>query len=167
MDIVFLDSSGYGFHSPEYCASGDTRPDADAGAAECVVHSACDRVYVLVFTFGLRFRLGTRGHVLAFARCAAGCGYPYIYRCSLPDFRYAVGCALGEAGVGTLLGLGSEGDMGPGDMAGLCVVYASEGDRSWIAKGVMPVAGAWFRVPADVLVGHQLPANCPGQYTYI
>ena len=68
--------------------------------------------------------------------------------------------ALGKAGLGTLLGLGSEGDLGPGDVAGLCSLYPFEGYGKGIARNVVFFAYIWIRMSADVLVGHKLPAFC-------
>ena len=123
-----------------------------------MVHSACYRVHVFVVSAWLCIHT-CRGRIVhTFAECSAGCGYPYIYRYGLSDFRYAFGNALGKAGLGTLLGLGSEGDLGPGDVAGLCALYPFEVYGQGIARNFVFFAYIWIRMSADVLVGHKLPA---------
>ena len=72
---------------------------------------------------------------------------------------------LGKGGVGPLLELGSEGDLGACDLAQLYDIYSYE--AAW--KGIREVSlydcCVLFPMPSDVLVGSKLSANRSRQYT--
>lgn len=72
---------------------------------------------------------------------------------------------MGKRSLGTLLELGSEGDMGIGDMAQLYAVYPYASAWKRVAQDFMPAADILLRMSSDVLVGSK-PSSCsPGQCT--
>ena len=72
---------------------------------------------------------------------------------------------MGKGSMGTLLELGPEGDMGPGDMAVLCTVHPLENNGTGIKKDFVPAAHILVPLSSDVLVGSELPPVGPGQHT--
>ena len=72
---------------------------------------------------------------------------------------------MGEGSLGTLLELGSEGDMGPGDMALLCALYTFKTYGKDVKDFALSASHLFLHLPADVLVGCELPPVSPGQYT--
>lgn len=72
---------------------------------------------------------------------------------------------MGKRSLGTLLELGSEGDMGFGDLAQLYAVYPYASAWKRVAQDFMPAADILLRMSSDVLVGSE-PSSCsPGQCT--
>ena len=78
-------------------------------ALQTLVHPSCDGVYVFIFTLGMcvsdssgvAFQNAT-GRTDAFC-----CRHSCLHRVCFPDLRDAVRIHLGQAGMGTLLGMGS------------------------------------------------------------
>ena len=76
------------------------------------------------------------------------------------DHRHALRRSLGQGGLGTLLGMGPQGDLGRHHLALLPCLYP----LSAIIAQCLPQQNGHlhsyhqFLLPADVLVGHQLPA---------
>ena len=126
MDTFIFDSSGCSIHNYKYSKASDTRPVIDAGTSECMVHPTCYGIYVLIFPFGMCIPDSGIRIVQIRERCIAGCRYLGIYRNGVSDFRYAFGSDMGKGGLGAFLELGSEGDLGSGDLALLSVIYALE-----------------------------------------
>ena len=65
---------------------------------------------------------------------------------------------MGKGGLGTLLELGPEGDMGPCDVALLCHVYTFEDNGTDITQGIVYGADFLICLSPDVLVGGELPS---------
>ena len=72
---------------------------------------------------------------------------------------------MGQRGMGTLLELGPEGDMGSCDLALLYLVHTSEDYGKSLAEDLMSSADLLVHVPADVLVGCELSPVSPGQHS--
>lgn len=85
----------------------DTRCYARTGIAECLLHTACGRLHVCLRSAGLRLSAG----------CGRSCaGQVWLFgvdrqsgvHCHRAAFsRYALGCLVGQGGLGRFLGLGS------------------------------------------------------------
>ena len=67
---------------------------------------------------------------------------------------------MGERGMGTVLELGSEGDLGAGDMVVLYGIYPSATYRKDFQKSSVPASDSVVLLSADVLVGCELPSFC-------
>ena len=70
---------------------------------------------------------------------------------------------MGKGGIGPLLELGSEGDLGPGDMAELYAVHTYASSRQGITQIIVSLADIQLLMSSDVLVGSELSAFSPGQ----
>ena len=128
-----------------------------------MVHTSCDGLYVFLFIPWVRFSAGCRGTLHFKEQCDVGGGHINIYRYGFPDIRDAFRGTLGQGGMGTLLELGSERDMGAYYLAELYAVYTSSSVRTDFPEDVMPVVDFQLYVSADVLVGSELPSDCIGK----
>ena len=81
---------------------------------------------------------------------------PRPHRHRLPDVRHAFGMHLGKTGLGRLLDMGPEGDMGSRHVGGLSRLYPPPSPSTQPSR----ILVAHHRIPAtpDVLVWSQLPA---------
>ena len=132
-----------------------------------MVHSSCDRVHVLVLSAGVCVPYRTIRTFHLRKEYSAVSRYPCIYRYSLPYFWNAVRSDMGKGSLGTLLELGPEGDLGSGHMAVLYVVHPSQTYGTDLQEDALSPADILLLMPADVLVGRELPAVCPRQRTCI
>lgn len=87
---------------------------------------------------------------------------------ALHDFRHALWCSLGKRGLGTLLGMGPEGDLGSYHVVLLSGLHPLPPySNAPSATGSMGTADIVCVAP-DVLVGHQLSAIGTRQFcTYL
>lgn len=69
---------------------------------------------------------------------------------------------MGKRGLGTVLELGPEGNMGPRHMALLRRIYSSEAYGTVFGQIFVSVADIFVHMPSDVLVGSELSAYGPG-----
>jgi hypothetical protein len=67
---------------------------------------------------------------------------------------------LGKRGVGQLLGMGPERNLGGNHMVYLSHLYSLSASRLIVATHRHSIAGSRFRVSASLLVGYQLSACC-------
>lgn len=72
---------------------------------------------------------------------------------------------MGEGSLGPLLELGSEGDVGPGDMALLCALHTFKTYGKDIEDFALSASHLFFHLFTDVLVGCELSPVSPGQHT--
>ena len=85
-----------------------------------------------------------------------------------PDNRHTLRRTVGKRSLGTLLGMGSQGNVGRGHMAGLSGLHPPATGRQRKLKGRAVDTRHQLRAAADVLVGHQFPAVGTGsQHTYL
>ena len=122
-----------------------------------------DRVYVFLFIPWLCIS-ACLGRTLHFKEQRdVRCGYTRIYRYGFSDFRNAFRCSLGKRGLGALLELGSEGNLGSDHLAELYAVYTSEIVWKRFTPGFMSAACILFCLSSDVLVGSELSSIGPGK----
>ena len=69
--------------------------------------------------------------------------------------------------MGPFLELGSERDVGSGDMALLCFIHTFKASRTNLRQGSVSASGHFVPMPSDVLVGNQLPPFSSGQHIYL
>ena len=74
---------------------------------------------------------------------------------------------MGKTGLGTLMELGSEGDLGADNVAELPYIYTSEADWTCIQTYVMYCTDLFLHLPADVLVGRELSSRSSRKYSYL
>ena len=84
------------------------------------------------------------------------------YRLGLPYSGYDYGSPVGQAGVGRLLDMGSQGDVGGSYVALLSVVFAHQ-RTSQGSKYTLCSIDFFIPASADVLVWYQLPAIGAGR----
>lgn len=125
-------------------------------------------VYMFSYSFlGCAFLLAlaglftTKNNVMQAADTLVYIGMAFL------TFGMLSGALWAKEGMGTLLELGPEGDMGSGDMAELHDVHTYAPSRQGIAQVFVPVADIQFPVSTDVLVGSQLSSFRSRQCTCI
>ena len=93
---------------------------------------------------------------------------PRLRRPCLHDHRHAVWCPMGQGGVGALLVVGSQGDMGRHHLVCVPCLYSLPPTAKATAPSGPMDTDYLLHPPSNVLVGHQLSALGPRrQRTYL
>ena len=74
---------------------------------------------------------------------------------------------MGQGCMGPFLELGSERDVGSGDMALLCFIHTFKASRTNLSQGSVSASDHFVPMPSDVLVGNQLPPFSSGERAFI
>ena len=136
--------------------------NADAGITKPMVCTSCDCLHDGIRTAGRCSR-----HVGVPAFLQKGGRYRQrdgnnrqsrLRRTVVYDSRYAHGCHLGKRSLGTLLGMGSERDMGRHHLAVISYLYSLSAVPPPLHPPFSVAHHHRFLPVADVLVGNQLPA---------
>ena len=167
VDPQLLDGGGDGLRPHQHPEARDPRPDADARPAEPVVHPACYGLHVLLLGAGVCLYPRLHGVHQASGRLPRGDRQAGLHRTGLSDRRHAHRLDLGQGGLGPLLELGPEGDLGRGDVGRLSALCPpAPVPQKRLAAALLDsdrlVSGA-----ADVLVRGQLPPGGPAECSHV
>lgn len=167
LDSQLLDGCGDGLRPHQHPEAGDPRPDTDARPTEPVVHPACHGLHVLLLRAGMCLHFGLYGAHQALGRLSGGDRQAGLHRTGLSDRRDAHRIDLGQGGLGTLLELGSEGDVGCGDMGGVSVLCPPAPLPQERFTSALLDTDCLLPCATDVLVWGQLPAGGPTECSHV
>ena len=163
VDPLFQHAARHRLHLRQPAQTGNPLQDAHAGTAEPVVRTARHRLYVrLCAAWSVRRHGGLPALLQKDGTLRRGDGHlrqPGLCGTGLHDLRHAFRGAVGQGGMGALLVVGPEGDMGRHHLVRLPGVHPLPSLAQQSAKGGPYPAHRQLPPPANVLVGHQLPAQ--------
>ena len=172
MDSALLADSGYGVYRYQHTQTRHSRPEPHASLAERVVCTPCHGLHLLVQCLWLRLSAGCLRIVAAHRPLPVLCRPAGKDWHGVPHLRHALGVYLGETGVGQLLDMGPQGDLGSSYLVCLSRLYPPPYGKGSSNRFAHPLPSdmhqlhlAHRRIPAasDVLVWSQPAPLCQQQ----
>ena len=162
VDIGLLDPPGGSLRLHQSLQTRNPFQNADAGITKPMVCTSCDCLHDGIRTAGRCSRhVGVPAFLQKGSRHRQRDGnnrQSRLRRTVVYDSRYAHGCHLGKRSLGTLLGMGSERDMGRHYLAVISCLYSLSAVPPPLHPSFSVAHHHRFLSVADVLVGNQLPA---------
>ena len=162
VDIGLLDPPGGSLRLHQSLQTRNPFQNADAGITKPMVCTSCDCLHDGIRTAGrCSHHVGVPAFLQKGGRYRQRDGnnrQSRLRRTVVYDSRYAYGCHLGKRSLGTLLGMGSERDMGRHHLAVISCLYSLSAVPPPLHPPFSVAHHHRFLPVADVLVGNQLPA---------
>ena len=167
LDPQLLDGGGDGLRPHQHSETRNPRPNADARPAEPVVHPACYGLHVLLLGTGVRLHSGLHGTHQTSGRLPRSDRQAGLHRTGLSDRRHAHRFDLGQGGLGPLLELGPEGDLGRSDVGWVSALRPPASVPQKRLTAALLDSDRLVPGAADVLVRGQLPPGGPAECSHV